>query len=204
LAVLAKGDLASEYGVDLTSIKWRVRNADTVEITHDAAYDIAPLPADADLATLLAEGEIDALFFSRTPRPKAGGEGRIRRLFADPRAEEVRYVQRNGFWPIMHIVALKEESVARQPELPSQLMAAFADAARIADGYMADPNWSRLAWAKYTLEDEETAFPEPVWTSGVAANTANLERVIGYARDQGLIDRPLDMAGLFHPSVRDS
>jgi hypothetical protein len=29
-------------------------------------------------------------------------------------------------------------------------------------------------------------------------------QVIGGARDQGLIDQPLDVAGLFHPSVRNS
>ena len=204
LAVLAKGDLAAEYGLDLTSIKWRVRNADTVEVAHDSAYDIARLPTGTDLPTALAEGEIDALFFSRTPRPKAGAEGRIRRLFADPRAEEARYFERNGFWPIMHVVAVKNETAERYPELPARLMTAFDGATRIAADYLADPNWSRLAWAKYTLEDESKAFPKPPWTSGVAANAANLERFVGYACDQGLIDRKLDVAGLFHDSVRDS
>ena len=204
LAVLAKGDLATQYGLDLTSIKWRVRNADTVEVTHDSAFDIARLPAGIDLPTALAEGEIDALFFSRTPRPKAGVESRIRRLFADPRAEEARYFEKNRFWPIMHVVAVKEETTARYPDLPAQLMTAFDDAARIAAEYLADPNWSRLAWAKYSLEDETKAFPESPWTSGVTANSANLERFVGYAHDQGLIDLPLDVAELFHDSVRDS
>lgn len=204
LAVLAKGDLAAEYGVPLASIKWRVQNADTVEVAHHAAFDIERLAEGTILADLLAEGGIDALFFSRTPRPAPGLEGRVRRLFADPRAEEARYARDNGFWPIMHVVALRDESVARHTDLPVQLMAAFADAGRVAAGYLADPNWSRLAWAKYTMEEEETAFPEFLWTSGVAANVANLDRFIGYARDQGLIDRPLDVAGLFHPSVRDT
>ena len=35
-----------------------------------------------------------------------------------------------------------------------------------------------------------------------SANRANLDRFVGYPRDQGLIDRPLDAADLFHPSVR--
>ena len=202
LTVLAKGDLATDYGVKLESIRWRLRHADTIEMAHDPRYDMAPLPAGADLGALLAEGAIDALFFSRTPRPKPGQEGRIRRLFADPRAEEARHVRKHGYWPIMHVVALKEATVARTPELPPQLMAAFADAARIVADYLHDPNWSRLAWTKYTLEDEARAFERPLWTSGVAANRANLDRFIGYCHDQGLIDRRLDAAELFHPSVR--
>ena len=202
LTVLAKGDLAADYGVPLEAIRWRLRHADTIEVKHDARYDMKQLPAGADLAALLAEGEIDALFFSRTPRPKPDQHDRIRRLFADPRAEEARYVRKHGYWPIMHVVALKEETVARHPELPAQLMAVFADAARIVADYLHDPNWSRLAWAKYTLEEEERAFERPLWTSGVAANHANLDRFIGYCHDQGLIDRWLDAAELFHASVR--
>jgi 4,5-dihydroxyphthalate decarboxylase len=202
LAVLAKGDLAFEYGVTLASIKWRVQNADTVEVAHHPDYDIARLPAGADLTALLAEGAIDALFYSRTPRPRPGHAGRIRRLFADPRAEEARYVQKHGYWPIMHVVALKEEAVARRPDLPELLMRAFADAERIAASYLGDPNWSRLAWAKYTAEEEERAFARTLWTSGLAANRANLERFIAYARDQALIGRALSADELFHPSVR--
>ena len=204
LTVLAKGDLAADYGVPLETVRWRLRHADTIEVAHDPRYDMALLPAGADLSALLAEGDIDALFFSRTPRPKPGQQDRIRRLFADPRAEEARYVRKHGYWPIMHVVALKEETVARNPDLPAQLMAAFADAARIVADYLHDPNWSRLAWTKYTLEDEERAFERPLWTSGIAANRANLDRFIGYCHDQGLIDRRLDAAELFHASVRNS
>ena len=201
LAVLAKGDLASDYGVSLPAIKWRVLNADTLEVPHDTAYDIKRLPENSNLADMLAEGHIAALFYSRTPTPKSG-RGGIRRLFADPRAEEACYVRKHGYWPIMHILALKEESVARQPDLPVLLMQAFDDAARIAGDYLAAPNWSRLAWTKYTLEEEQAGLGESLWTPGLAANSANLDRFIGHAVDQGLIDRPLATDELFHPSVR--
>jgi len=43
LAVLAKGDLATEYDVSLTAIKWRVSNPDTIGIKTDASFDIKPL-----------------------------------------------------------------------------------------------------------------------------------------------------------------
>lgn len=204
LTVLAKGDLAGDYGVKLESIRWRLRHADTIEMAHDPRYDIERLPPGSDLGALLADGKIDALFFSRTPRTAPGREGSIRRLFADPRTEEVRHVQRHGYWPIMHVVALKADSVLRHPDLPAQLMAAFADAARIVADYLNDPNWSRLAWTKYTLEEETRAFERSLWTAGLAANRANLDRFIGYCHDQGLIERRVEAAELFHPSVRDS
>jgi len=202
LAVLAKGDVALDYGVDLRSVKWRTRDADTVQVKYDDAFDIAQLPAGSDLATLLAEGALDALFFSRTPVPKRPDlEGCIRRLHTDPRAEEAKYVAKHGYWPMVHIVALNERSVATTPDLPMQLMAAFDDATQVAMQYLDNPSWTRLAWANYTKEEEAKAFPESLWTSGLAANRANLECFINYAFDQGTIDRRLAVEDLFHPSV---
>lgn len=204
LAVLAKGDLASEYGVDLRSIRWRVRSDDTVATDYPEGFDIAPLDRDTHLADALANGTIDALFFSRTPTPSPELRGKIRRLFEDPRAEEVRYAERNGYWPVMHLIALKNDTVAARPELPRELMAAFDTATRISNEYLSDPNWSRQPWAKYTLEEENESFSSALWNSGLRANQANLDRFLGYALDQGLIDRPINASELFHPSVADT
>lgn len=204
LAVLAKGDLASEYDVDLGAISWRVKTADAVETPLTARFDIAPLPDGADLTEQLCTGKVDALFYSRTPTPPPALAGNIRRLFTDPGQEEARFVERNGYWPIMHLVALKDSSVERHPTLPGILMDAFASADALSATYLADPNWSRMPWAKYTIEAEAEAFGRNLWTAGLAANRANLERFIGYAADQGLIASAMDAADLFHPSVRDT
>jgi 4,5-dihydroxyphthalate decarboxylase len=125
LAVLAKGDLASDYEVPLASIGWRVKSDDTVETNYPPGFDIAPLSPDVDLVDALCSGEIDALFYSRTPSPPAEHKDKIRRLFADPRAEEMRYIKKNGYWPIMHVVALLDDTVAARPALPALLMTAF-------------------------------------------------------------------------------
>jgi 4,5-dihydroxyphthalate decarboxylase len=205
LAVLAKGDLAADHGVDLRSIKWRVHHLDTLATDGAIGFDIETLGEGTDLASALAQGQIDALFFSRTPQAKSGPQDKIRRLFADPRAAEEDYVRKHGYWPIMHIVALKEDSVAANPGLPRQLMDAFADANRIAAGYLSDPNWSQIMWAKYALDSERTTFGgKSFWAMGVAANRANVECFLGYALDQGLIGRALTVDDLFHLSVLDT
>ncbi len=201
LAVLAKGDLATDHGVSLESVHWRVRRMDTLATDAAGRFDIQPLPEGVELADALEAGDIDALFFSRTPIPAAGSSRRIRRLFADPRAAEKAYFERHGYWPIMHIVALAEEAVAANPQLPQQLLAAFCSAAEVASGYLHDPNWSQLAWAKYALDEERTAFDARLWTTGVGANRANIERFLGYSYDQGLIDQRMGVEDLFHSSV---
>ena len=82
-----------------------------------------------------------------------------------------------------------------------RLMQAFESAQRIADGYIDDPGWSRLAWTKYTRESEAAALGIRLWPLGVAANRANLERFIGYSHDQGIIERRVAVEELFHASV---
>lgn len=204
LAVLAKGDLAADYGVPLQSIKWRVHHLDILATGNDCKFDIAPLPEGTDLADALASGAVDALMYSRMPRAKTGAQEKIRRLFEDPRAAEEDYVRRHGYWPIMHIVTLHDAVVEAQPDLPRLLLTAFDEAHQVALGYLNDPNWSQIIWAKYALDEERRAFDASLWTSGVAANRANLECFLGYAYDQGLIGAPLEVDTLFHPSVLDT
>ena len=201
LAVLAKGDLATEYGLDLRSVRWLTRSAETVEAAPAPGLRVERLPAGLGLIEALAQGAVDAIFYSRTPWRDPDPSLPIRRLFTDPQAEESRYYAKNGYWPIMHIVALRKAVVERRPELPMQLMSAFESAHRIADGYFDDPGWSRLAWTKYTREREAAALGTRLWPLGVAANRANLERFIGYSHDQGIIDRRIVVEEMFDMSV---
>ncbi len=204
LAVLAKGDMATEYGLDLTSVNWFLRNADTVDVALPDGYRTERLTEGENLVDALATGKLDAIFYSRLPWQSPVHDLPIRRLFEDPKAEEVRYYKANGYWPIMHVVALTRDAVTRQPELPRLLLQAFQNAASIHKAYITDPGWSQLAWAKYAREAESAAMSGDPWTSGVAANRANLDRFIGYSYDQGIIDRRLRVAELFHPSVHDT
>lgn len=201
LAVLAKGDMASEYGLSLERVNWFTRSAETVELARPGAFKIERLGKGEDLIGALATGRLDAIFYSRTPWADPDPSLPIRRLFADPQAEEERYLKRNGYWPIMHLVVLKRSAVERQPELPLLLLRTFESAATISERYLDDPGWSRLAWTKYGREKEVAALGAKLWPLGLAANRGNLERFIGYSFDQGIIARRLAVEDLFDPSV---
>jgi 4,5-dihydroxyphthalate decarboxylase len=131
------------------------------------------------------------------------GEVPLRRLFADPDAEELRYFKKYDF-PIMHIVAIKRELAEREPALPHAVMGMFAKARTIAEDYFSDPNWSSLAFGRRYFEREKAMFGKDIWPSGLAANRANLERFMKYSRDQGLIRGDYPVEELFAASVRDT
>lgn len=201
LAVRAKGDLAAEYGVSLSKINWRLAHRETIAHSAGADYSIEQLPDGADLGALLAVGEIDALFYSRLPK---AASGKIRRLFPDSIAEEARYFKKYGFWPIMHVVALRDDVVERFPDAPRLLLETFARAKTVWAGYLNDPNWSHVAWQSQAVERQNEMIGDDPWTQGLTANRADLKTFIRYSRDQGLTETDLAVESLFHDSVLDS
>jgi 4,5-dihydroxyphthalate decarboxylase len=197
LAVVAKGDLAFEYGVPWRSVTWVVRDRETVALPSEIDADIVRVPRDADLPGMLASGELDALFYSRYPHSPQVSAGSVRRLFADPQAEALRYYRKYGAYPIMHVLALKQDSVNAHPSLPGALQSFFSDALRDCHDNYADPGWSLLPFGRLAYEEMLAQFGGDPWRNGIAANRAFLERFIDYAHDQQLIAERLPVDALF-------
>ena len=197
LSVQAKGDLQEEYGVPWREIRWNVASEEPIKFSLPKGLTLKQIPKGKKLARMLEEGEIDALL---TPRPPIGipdGEPKVRRLFADCRKEEIRYFSKYGFFPIMHVIALKQESVQRYPSFPVVLTEAFQKAQEICQSYYADPNWTTLAWTRHLFEKERELLGGDLWPIGLGGNRHNLERFLGYLVEQGLLSETLPLEGLF-------
>jgi 4,5-dihydroxyphthalate decarboxylase len=130
LSVQMKGDIQSEYGVPWREIDWYVAAEEPIQFTPPAGVNLRRIPANKKMVQLLESGEIDALVTPRPPVATSARAARIRRLFADPREEERRYFRKHGFFPVMHVVALKEDLVRKYPWIPAALTEAFQKAHR--------------------------------------------------------------------------
>jgi 4,5-dihydroxyphthalate decarboxylase len=197
LSVQVKGDLQEEYGVPWREIRWNTASEEPINFTLPKGVTLRQIPGGKSLGRMLEEGEIDALV---TPRPPAGatkGKLKIRRLFADSQEEELRYFRKHGFFPVMHVMALKEESVQRYPSFPRALIEAFQKAQEICQGYYADPNWTTLVWTRHLFEKERDLFGHDLWPIGLEGNRSNLERFLEYLLEQGLLRENLPIEGLF-------
>lgn len=201
LSVLAKGDLQAEHGVPWRSIEWIVSKEETVPFTLESGVTMSMVPKGTNIGQMLQAGEIDAIFRPHPPKQVLEGATDIRRLFADPKAEEARYYKKNGFYPIMHLIAFRDDVLERHPDAAAALLEAFEETNRISERYYDDPNWSRLAWGRLDLEEERRLLGRDLWPIGVAKNRANLERFMEYSRDQGLIAKPMPVDSLFAESV---
>jgi 4,5-dihydroxyphthalate decarboxylase len=204
LSVLAKGDLQSEYDVPWRRMHWMVSKEEAVPFKRQEGVHIELIAAGKKIGAMLEQGEIDALMVPHPPHEALRGSPKIRRLFADPKQEEVKYFQKNGYYPIMHVVAFKDEVLAKSPGVARSVAAAFDRAKEICMAYYDDPNWSRFVWGRHLFEEERRAFGADPWPHGVKKNRANLERFMGYSLDQGLMERKLEVEELFAAATLDS
>jgi 4,5-dihydroxyphthalate decarboxylase len=204
LSVLAKGDLQAEYEVPWRKIEWYISKDEAVPIQPIEGVKMQLLKPGQKMGAMLENGEIDALMMPHPPKEALRGGGNIHRLFADPKTEEARYFRKNGYYPIMHLVAFKDEVLAKNPGLAKSVTDAFDKAKEACIEYYDDPNWSRFVWGRHLFEEEREVFGEDPWPHGIRKNRLNLERFIDYSRDQSLLQRNLTVEQLFATSTLDS
>jgi len=201
LSVLTKGDLQSEYGIPWRDIQWHTRRKETIDFTATEDTKIHLIPPDKEIGEMLVQGEIDALIMPHPPQEITQGNDRIRRLFEDAKQEEVKYFNKNGFYPIMHVIAFKDEVLKKYPQTALALLKAFDDAKKICQDFYSDPNWSVMAWGRHLFEEERQLLGNDPWPNGLRKNRANLEKFIGYSLDQGLLPHRLTVEELFDEST---
>jgi 4,5-dihydroxyphthalate decarboxylase len=197
LSVLAKGDLHAEYNVPWRKIDWYISKDEAVALKPMVGVKMQLLEPAQKIGAMLEKGEIDALMVPHPPKEALRGGGNICRLFADPKAEEAKYFQKNGYYPIMHVVAFKDEVLGKNPWLAKSVTEAFDKAKEACREYYDDPNWSRFIWGRHLFEEERKAFGDDPWPHGIEKNRANLERFVGYSLDQGLMEKQLSVEELF-------
>lgn len=197
LSVLAKGDLAHVYGVPWKTITWVTSRPETLEVDLPPDVKLEAAGSAERVEEQLASGAIDAYFGPHPPRPYLRGDPNVARLFDDVAAEEARYLREQGYFPIMHVVAYKQDLGDRYPELPRALFEIFEESRRLARVRWDDPNWSLLLWGRQELERQMGLCGFDPWENGLEVNRKNIERFAAYSNEQGLTHRRLSPEELF-------
>ncbi|NKB19231.1 MAG: hypothetical protein GKS01_01690 [Alphaproteobacteria bacterium] len=208
LSVLAKGDLKRDYGVDWRDINWHCMRPEQLAVEFPDEVSVQRIPEDTDIGEMLAMGEIDAMICPQPPaqalKSLAAAGDKVRRLFDDPESEDERYFKKYGYFPVMHLLAMRRDTYEKTPELPTALIEMWNRSKDIAYQYYEDPAYALLAWTSNIYKAQQKRMAPDLWPSGIAANRTNLEAFLSYCDDQGLMDRPLSVDDLFVESVRNS
>jgi len=205
--VWIRGILAEHYGVPVEAVRYRTGGLHApgreAKVAHEAppGVDIAPIPPGRTLSDLLASGEIDAIYSPRTPR--AFHEGRARRLFADPRAEEEKYYAATRIFPVMHVVVLRRELYQERRWLARSLFDAFEESRRQAAERLIETAAAQcmVPWLYAEAERAAQLMGTDFWTYGLAGNENALATFLRYSFEQGLASRLMAPGELFAPET---
>ena len=208
LSVLAKGDLKRDHGVDWRDINWHCMRPEQLPVEFPDGVSVQRIPEGADIGEMLANGQIEALICPQPPakslKSLAAAGDKVRRLFIDPEAEDERYFKKYGYFPVMHLLAMRRDTFEKVPQLPPAMIEMWNQSKDIAYQYYEDPAYALLAWTSNIYKAQRERMGPDLWPSGISANRENLQTFLNYCDDQGLMDCPLSVEDLFVESVRNS
>lgn len=211
-AVWMRGIMAVEYNVDCDSIHWLTGALDKgirkerLPLALPAGMVVEPIEEGQTLQDMLLAGEIDALLAPKPPQAFLDGNLDIVRVIPDFEAAEVAYHRKTGFFPIMHLLAIRKSLADEHPWLPRALFDAGVIArdfalSRLRDIWLGNSNRLSLPWLNSSMERTLDVLGEDYWRYGFQANRSELETICRYSVEQHLAGRLVAPEELFHPSV---
>ncbi len=186
--VWARGILASEHGVDLDRITW-VLSGDEHVASYVPPANVVPADPGADLGEMLIRGELDAVINVDVDHPD------VAPLIPAPEEAAVTALRQRAFYPINHLVVVKDEVLQKHPEVASAVFDAFTEAkqryvTRLRDGDVSTANDRMYA----RVLDTTGADPLPY---GIEPNRPMLEVLMEFAFAQRILTRPVDIDQVF-------
>jgi 4,5-dihydroxyphthalate decarboxylase len=195
-----RGILEHEYGVPHTSCEWFSEIDEDVEFTPPPGLKLTRLPDDKSVEKMLVSGELDAVLHPDLIDPILNKDPNVGRLFPDYKNDEIAYYKKTQIFPIMHVMGLRKSLIDRHPWVPVELYKAFEASKSIAMKRMENPRLVPLAWYREAWEEQEDVLGTDPWEYGMTPkNRHNLETLIGYSYEQGMMKNKMTPEEMFLP-----
>lgn len=208
-SVYTRGYLQHELGVPLNSIRWvqsgvnQAGRKEKVKLSIPSDIDYSNR-SDKSLTDLLLTGEIDAVFSARPPTSFSQRDGSIRRLFSNPEKAEKQYYASSRIFPIMHVVAIKQDILDSNPWIANNLMAAFEKAKNNSLERACDvtASYMPIPWLPTNIESLSDTFSENLWPYGIEPNKHTIQAFLDFSFEQGLLQKKMTPEELFPREVQ--
>ncbi len=193
--VWARSILQDEYGVDLSKITW-VLSGDEHVAEYRPPANVVPIAAGKDMAAMLAAGELAAAIGVEVDLPD------VQPLIPNGLDAGLAALRNGGHYPINHLIVIKDELIAKNPDLAADVFNTFAESKRLyLEKLKAGAFEKPTAFDKMHLRVME--FMDDPLPYGIAPNRQVIEQLIGHALTQGIITKKVAPEDLFARSTRD-
>jgi len=184
--------LQHEHGVDLSKVTW-VLSGDEHVAEYQPPANVVSIEPGRTLEGLVESGDIAAAIGVQVDSPN------VKPLIANAKEAGFDSLRLRGLYPINHTVVVRNDALDANPDLASDLFNAFAAAKRVYVDHLAagrvegaDPVHVRVM--------ELTGDPLPY---GIEPNLHNLEAIVRYSVEQGILAKPFTVEELFVETTRD-
>jgi 4,5-dihydroxyphthalate decarboxylase len=193
--VWARSILQDEHGVDLSRITW-VLSGDEHVAEYRPPANVVPIEPGKKMGDMLAAGELAAAIGVEAASPD------VQPLIPDALEAGLKALRERGHYPINHAIVIKDELIARHPDLAADAFHAFAEAKRryverLKAGKIEKPSEADKVHQRVM---DITGDPLPY---GIAPNRKVIDELIAHALTQGIISKPVTADELFAPSTRN-
>jgi 4,5-dihydroxyphthalate decarboxylase len=203
-AVYSRGFVVHEYGIKLSAIEWvqagvnEPGRAEKVELKLPKGVKLTRVK-DKSLNEMLLKGEIDAILAARPPAAFSAGDKKIKRFFDDYLEVEEAYYRKTRIFPIMHAVAIRSEILDKNPWAARALFNAFDEAKQRSVQRALDSTVTMfpIPWYYETSRRAMDLLGDDYFPYGVEKNRKTLDTFLGWAHEQGVCQRRLEVDELF-------
>lgn len=204
LALIVKGMLMNSYDLPVTDVTWVIVNKEPVGSSLPSKIKIERVEGNRKLEDLLIAGEVDAEVEPDLPQAWIRGQGTVERMFPAFEKEERAYYKNTKIFPIMHPIIIKKEILDRDPWVGTSLYEAFNASRAAYDEFMQQPHRLSFAWGRSYLEEEREFFGKHPFYQGLKENRHDVETMIQFADQQGMLGRQLTVEELFTENTRNT
>lgn len=204
LALMVKGMFMNNYDLTVQEVTWVCTSKELVGVKPPPNIRLEYRNGDAKLQDLLLAKEVDAEVEPDLPPAWLRHEGTLERLFPDFVKEEREYYKKTRIFPIMHPIVIKKEILDRDPWVATSLFEAFKEAQRLHREFMQQPHRLSFAFARSYLEEERAFFSKDPYYQGLRENRHDVQTMIEFAREQGMLARHLTVEELFTENTRNT
>jgi 4,5-dihydroxyphthalate decarboxylase len=190
--------LKEEYGIRPQEIHWYTTGSDGEAATRiPSDVQVTVTPGSLLGVERLLDGTGDCLMTARTAEVPTDERHRVQRLLPDAHARQRQRYRETGCFPILHVVGIRNDALAKRPGLATELCRACDLSKGYAYHALQDERMTALPFMREFLDETVARCGDDPWPYGLERNRAELETFLGHAYDQGLTRRRLEADELF-------